>query len=202
VIIHGILVAAGRGERFGGPKHLVLVGGKPMWERARDALVHGGVDELVIVGEVPGGIAGGRRRRDSVAAGLDLVAESASFVIVHDAARPLATSDLVRRVIDRLLSGGVDAVVPVVPVRDTLKRVGNGWVLGTVDRSSINVAQTPQGFKADVLRSAHAASDEDASDDAVLVERLGGSIATVEGETSNVKITFPGDVALAEALLE
>ncbi len=200
--IYGILVAAGRGERFGGPKHLVEIGGMPMWERARDALVHGGVGELVIVGDVPGGIEGGKRRRDSVAAGLAVLPKSASFVLVHDAARPLATSDLVRRVIDRLLSGGVDAVVPVIPVRDTLKRVGDGWVLGTVERSGISVAQTPQGFKATVLRSAHAASDEDASDDAALVERLGGSVATVEGEASNVKITFPGDVALAEALLE
>jgi len=202
VTIYGILVAAGRGERFGGPKHLVEIGGMPMWERARDALVHGGVGELVIVGDVPGGIEGGKRRRDSVAAGLAVLPKSASFVLVHDAARPLATSDLVRRVIDRLLSGGVDAVVPVIPVRDTLKRVGDGWVLGTVERSGISVAQTPQGFKATVLRSAHAASDEDASDDAALVERLGGSVATVEGEASNVKITFPGDVALAEALLE
>ncbi len=199
--IYGILVAAGRGERFGGPKHLIEVGGKSMWERARDALLHGGVDELVIIGDVPGGIEGGVRRRDSVAAGLDVVPGDASFVLVHDAARPLATPDLVRRVIDRLLSGGVDAVVPVIPVRDTLKRVGDGWVLGTVDRSDISVAQTPQGFKAATLRAAHAASDDDATDDAALVERFGGSIAAVEGEAENVKITFPGDVALAEALL-
>ena len=170
--IHGILVAAGRGIRFGGPKHLHEIGGKPMWQRARDSLLYGGVNELVIVGEVPGGIEGGERRRDSVAAGLDAIGDSADFVVVHDAARPLATPDLARRIIDRLLSGGVDAVVPVIPVTDTLKRVGDGWVLGTVDRSGINVAQTPQGFKVAALRSAHAATDDDASDDAVLIERL------------------------------
>jgi 2-C-methyl-D-erythritol 4-phosphate cytidylyltransferase len=201
VTVHGILVAAGRGERFGGPKHAVLLRGRPLWEWARDALLRGGVCEVVLVGDIPGGIPGGGRRRDSVAAGLDALSAGASHVLVHDAARPLATPDLVRRIIDRLLSGGVDAVVPVVAVRDTLKRVGDGWVVETVDRSDLAGAQTPQGFKVPVLRAAHQAGGGDAGDDAVLVERLGGSVATVEGETSNIKITYPGDLALAEALL-
>jgi 2-C-methyl-D-erythritol 4-phosphate cytidylyltransferase len=201
VKVHGILVAAGRGERFGGPKHSVLLRGRPLWEWARDALLHGGVHEVVLVGDLPGGIPGGARRRDSVRAGLDALPASASHVLVHDAARPLATADLVRRVIDRLLSGGVDAVVPVVAVRDTLKRIGDGWVVETVDRSDLAGAQTPQGFKVSVLRAAHLAGDGEADDDAVLVERMGGSVATVEGEASNVKVTYPGDLALAEALL-
>jgi 2-C-methyl-D-erythritol 4-phosphate cytidylyltransferase len=136
-----------------------------------------------------------------VRAGLDALPPGASHVLVHDAARPLATPELVRRVIDRLLSGGVDAVVPVVPVRDTLKRVGDGWVLATVERADLAGAQTPQGFKVEVLRAAHAVGDEDAGDDAVLVERLGMSVACVEGETANLKVTYPGDLALAEALL-
>jgi 2-C-methyl-D-erythritol 4-phosphate cytidylyltransferase len=201
VTVHAILVAAGRGERFGGPKHAALLRGRPLWAWAEEALRHGGVGQVVLVGDLPGGVPGGARRRDSVRAGLAALPASASHVLVHDAARPLATSDLVRRVIDRLLAGGVDAVVPVVAVRDTLKRVGDGWVIETVDRRGLAGAQTPQGFKVEVLRAAHDAGDDDAGDDALLVERIGGSVATVEGEEANLKVTFPGDLALAEAWL-
>jgi 2-C-methyl-D-erythritol 4-phosphate cytidylyltransferase len=201
VKVQGILVAAGRGDRFGGPKHAVLLRGRPLWEWGRDALMRGGVSEVILVGDLPGAVPGGPRRRDSVRAGLDALPPDASHVLVHDAARPLATPELVRRVIDRLLSGGVDAVVPVVPVRDTLKRVGDGWVMATVERADLAGAQTPQGFKLEVLRAAHAASDENVGDDAVLVERIGGSVAAVEGEAANLKVTYPADLALAEALL-
>ncbi len=199
--VHAILVAAGRGERFGGPKHAALLRGRPLWAWAAEALRHGGATQVVLVGDLPGGVPGGARRRDSVRAGLDALPASASHVLVHDAARPLVTPDLVRRVIDRLLAGGVDAVVPVVPVRDTLKRVGDGWVIATVDRRGLAGAQTPQGFRVEVLRAAHDAGDDDAGDDALLVERIGGSVATVEGEEANLKVTFPGDLALAEAWL-
>ncbi|MBN2112736.1 MAG: 2-C-methyl-D-erythritol 4-phosphate cytidylyltransferase [Acidimicrobiia bacterium] len=199
--IHGILVAAGRGERFGGPKHAALLRGRPLWEWGREALRRGGVDELVVVGDVPGGVPGGARRRDSVWAGLAALPASACHVLIHDAARPLASADLVRRVIDRLLVGGVDAVVPVVPVRDTLKRVEDGWVVRTVDRRDLVAAQTPQGFKVEVLRAAHRTGDDDAGDDAVMVEWIGGSVACVEGEVANLKVTYPGDLALAEAWL-
>jgi len=201
VTVHGILVAAGRGERFGGPKHAALLRGRPLWEWAADALRRGGVHEVVLVGDLPGGIPGGRRRRDSVQAGLDALPAAASHVLVHDAARPLASPELVRRVIDRLLAGGVDAVVPVVAVRDTLKRVGDGWVVETLERRGVAAAQTPQGFRVAVLRAAHQAGDEDAGDDAVLVERMGGSVACVEGEVANLKVTYPSDLALAEAWL-
>jgi len=199
--VHGVLVAAGRGDRFGGPKHAALLRGRPLWEWGRDALLRGGVSEVVLVGDLPGGVPGGPRRRDSVRAGLDALPPGASHVLVHDAARPLATPELVRRVIDRLLSGGVDAVVPVVPVRDTLKRVGDGWVVETVERTGLAGAQTPQGFRLEVLRAAHLAGDDDAGDDAALVERIGGRVACVAGEAANLKVTYPGDLALAEALL-
>jgi 2-C-methyl-D-erythritol 4-phosphate cytidylyltransferase len=201
VTVHGILVAAGRGERFGGPKHSALLRGRPLWAWAEEALRHGGVDLVVRVGDVPGGVPGGERRRDSVWAGLQALPADASHVLVHDAARPLASPELVRRVIDRLLAGGVDAVVPVVPIRDTLKRVGDGWVVETVDRRGLAGAQTPQGFKVPVLRAAHLAGDDDAGDDAMLVERRGGSVACVEGEVANLKVTFPGDLAMVEAWL-
>ncbi|MFH1330961.1 MAG: 2-C-methyl-D-erythritol 4-phosphate cytidylyltransferase [Actinomycetota bacterium] len=199
--VHAILLAAGRGERFGGPKHAALLRGRPLWEWAEEALRLGGVGGVVVVGDLPGGIPGGARRRDSVRAGLDALPAAASHVLVHDAARPLASPDLVRRVIDRLLIGGVDAVVPVVTVRDTLKRVGDGWVVETVERHGLAGAQTPQGFMVAVLRAAHEAGDDDAGDDALLVERLGGSVACIEGEVANFKVTYPGDLALAEAWL-
>ena len=176
-----------------------MLSGRPLWERARDALIEGGVASVVVVG--PGGIPGGARRRDSVAAGLAALPVDAEIVLVHDAARPLATPALCRRVLERLVAGGVDGVVPAIPVRDTLKRVEADWVVGTVDRSGLVAIQTPQGFVLESLRAAHAADDDDASDDALLVERWGGAVAVVPGEETNLKITFPADLAVAEGLL-
>jgi len=200
VIVHGIVVAAGSGDRFGRPKAQVLLHGRQLWQWARDALVSGGVSEVVGVGPVPGGIPGGARRRDSVAAGLAALGDDPSHVLVHDAARPLASPALVRRVIDRLARGDVEGVVPALPIRDTVKRVKGELVAETVDRSGLVVVQTPQGFDADTLRAAHGAGDDDAPDDALLVERSGGRVVTVPGEEANLKITYPADLALAEAL--
>lgn len=197
----GIVVAAGSGERFGRPKALVELGGIPLWRRARDVLLAGGCSTVVVVGNVPEGIPGGSRRRDSVAAGLAHAPADVTHVVVHDAARPLASARLVELVVGRLAAGGVAAVVPAVPVRDTIKRVRDETVVETVDRTELVVVQTPQAFEIDALRSAHAASDIDASDDALLVERAGGVVAVVPGEPGNIKITFPGDLALAEAML-
>lgn len=197
----GIVVAAGSGERFGRPKAEVEVGGIAMWVRARDALAAGGCDPIVVVGDVPGGIRGGDRRRDSVAAGLAAGPAEATHVVVHDAARPLATSGLVAAVISRLAEGDVIAVVPGVPVRDTLKRVSENRVVTTVDRSDLVVVQTPQGFELTALLDAHASSGVDASDDALLIELAGGDVAIVPGQPDNLKITYPEDLAVAEALL-
>ncbi|MDX1689606.1 MAG: IspD/TarI family cytidylyltransferase [Acidimicrobiia bacterium] len=199
---HGIVVAAGAGTRFGGTKHTALLGGVPLWRRAARALEDAGIDDVLVVGDVPGGIPGGARRRDSVRAGLAEVPVFVEFVLVHDAARPLATAALVRRIVDRLALGDVEGVVPAVPIRDTVKTVADGRVAATVDRSGLVAVQTPQGFRRDALLAAHDASDEDASDDALLVERAGGSVAVVEGDPSNLKVTFPDDLAVAEALLE
>jgi 2-C-methyl-D-erythritol 4-phosphate cytidylyltransferase/2-C-methyl-D-erythritol 2,4-cyclodiphosphate synthase len=202
VTVHGIVVAAGSGERFGGPKATALLNGKPLWEWARDALVQGGVDSVVVVGPVADGIAGGERRRDSVAAGLAATPNDASLILVHDAARPLASSDLVARVIDRLREGDCDGAVPAVPVRDALKKVDDGWVVETLERKGVVAVQTPQGFLASALRNAHASGgDEDAVDDAVLVERSGGRVAVVDGELANLKITYPSDLGRCRALL-
>jgi 2-C-methyl-D-erythritol 4-phosphate cytidylyltransferase len=117
----GIVVAAGRGTRFGRAKHDLLLGNRPLWQWARNCLLDGGLAEVIVVGPVEGGIGGGERRRDSVAAGLVHVPDSVPAVVVHDAVRPLATSSLVRQLLERLAGGDVAGVVPGIPIRDTLK---------------------------------------------------------------------------------
>ncbi len=196
----GVVVAAGLGERFGEPKALVEVGGVPMWQRGVALLQAAGAVEVVVVGGVPGGIPGGPRRRDSVAAGVAALGPAVDMVLVHDAARPLADAALARRVADRLLGGGADAVVPVVPVRDTIKRLAGGRVVETVARSGLAAAQTPQGFRVAALAAAQAADDAEVSDEAVLIERNGGVVVTVAGDPANLKVTYREDLAIVEAL--
>jgi 2-C-methyl-D-erythritol 4-phosphate cytidylyltransferase len=196
-----VLVAAGTGTRFGEPKHAADLHGRPMWEWSRDALIAGGASNVVVVGDVPGGVPGGARRRDSVARGLVLVPGDVEHVLVHDAARPLLTAELVSRVL-AALGAGADAVVPAIPVPDTVKRVHGSIVLDTVDRSDLVLIQTPQGFRTEVLRMAHAASDDDATDDASLVEAMGGSVHTVAGDPMNLKVTYRRDLELVRSLME
>jgi 2-C-methyl-D-erythritol 4-phosphate cytidylyltransferase len=196
-----IVVAAGAGRRFGGDKHLSLLGERPLWQWARDAVLESGAAGVVVVGSVPGGVPGGSRRRDSVASGLAALPDGVEFVVVHDAARPLADRALIERVLERLYHRDVDAVVPVVPVRDTLKRVAGDRVAATIDRSHLVAAQTPQGFSAVALQRAHAAGDDDAPDDAALIERIGGVVATVPGDERNLKVTYPGDLEVLEAMV-
>jgi 2-C-methyl-D-erythritol 4-phosphate cytidylyltransferase len=171
-----------------------------MWEHARRSLIEGGVENVVVVGNVAGAVPGGERRQDSVAAGLDAIGDDGGFVLIHDAARPLATARLVRRVIDRLRVADVDGVVPALGVRDTIKRVRGGRVIETVARDDLVSVQTPQGFDLSALRAAHDAFPSDATDDAAMVEANGGVIAIVDGEPTNIKVTYPEDLALAEAL--
>ncbi len=199
--IAGVVVAAGSGERFGSAKHLIEVGGVPMWLRGRMLLESAGATEVVVVGDVPDGVPGGARRRDSVAAGLAALESGADWVLVHDAARPLATEVLARRVIERLLRGDVDAVVPVVPLRDTIKRIDGDAVVETVERASLAAVQTPQGFRMVALQAAQRSGDDDASDEALLIEREGGRVVTVPGDPNNLKVTYPADLAVVEALL-
>ena len=198
--IWGIVVAAGAGRRFGGAKQHVELAGVPLWQRAVEVLRAGGVHDVVVVGDVPGGVPGGERRRDSVAAGLAALPATATHVLVHDAARALATPELVTRVIAALTDGS-DAVIPVVAVRDTLKRVDGTKVVETVDRSDLVAVQTPQGFGRAVLEAAHRDDADDATDDAALVERAGVVVTTVEGDPANLKVTYPEDLAVATALL-
>jgi 2-C-methyl-D-erythritol 4-phosphate cytidylyltransferase len=198
--IWGLLLAAGRGTRFGRQKHDIELDGIPLWQQSERALLDGGVDRLIVVGDLAGAVPGGDRRRDSVAAGLDAISDHTGYVLIHDAARPLVTAGLVRAVIDRLLIGDVAGVVPVIPVRDTLKRVAGEFVVETVDRGDLAAVQTPQGFDLAALRAAHAVVGGDATDDASMVEAAGGAIAIVDGDPANLKVTYPEDLAVAEAL--
>jgi 2-C-methyl-D-erythritol 4-phosphate cytidylyltransferase len=139
-------------------------------------------------------VAGGPTRSASVRAGLAAVPADAEVVLVHDAARPLASSRLWERVIEHVELGN-DAVVPAVPVNDTLREVGGR----TVDRTRFVAVQTPQGFAAGWLRQAHE-NDPEGTDDASLVEGEGGNVLVVEGEAENVKVTSPHDLAAMQAL--
>ena len=224
-----ILTAAGSGLRLGHalPKSLVPLAGIPLVVRSAHALVSSGVvrrvvvtappdaldDVVAAVGEAPGleVVPGGATRQASVAAALARLVDEPddAVVLVHDAARPLVPVRLVRRVAGAVALGR-SAVVPVLPVTDTIKRVAaDGAVVETIDRRELRAVQTPQGFTLAVLRSAHAAaahraSDEAlaATDDAGLVEADGGQVWAVEGHEDAMKITTGRDLAVATALVE
>lgn len=204
--VWGIVVAAGRGDRFGAPKQFCDLRGRRVVDRALDPL--GEVcDGIVVV--VPEGFTwdgrgipavGADSRSASVRAGLSLVPHEADIVIVHDAARPLATRALFDAVI-AAVRDGADAAIPATPVTDTLKRTEGTHVVATIDRAHVVAVQTPQAFRARTLRAAHASS-HDASDDAALVEACGGTVVVVPGDERNMKITTPTDLVVAAALLE
>ncbi len=202
VEIWGIVVAGGAGSRFGGPKHSMELEGKPLWSWGRDMLVDAGVSHVIVVGPVPGGIPGGNRRRDSVAAGLAEVPEDVDYVIVHDAARPLAPVSIVKTIVDTLITRDVDGVVPAVPVRDTLKEVDDKDIVSnTLPRDHVVAVQTPQGFVASALRRAHGALEGSYTDDAGMIEDNDGRVIVVPGDPRNIKVTFPEDLAVVRALV-
>jgi len=208
--VWAIVVAGGEGHRFGGTKQFAKVGGRLIVEWAVDA-ARTAADCVVLV--VPPTfvddvschagcslvVAGGATRAASVRAGLAHVPDTAGIVIVHDAARPLATPDLFAAVV-AAVRAGADAAIPCLPVVDTLKRVRGGRVLATVDRAELRTVQTPQAFRAEVLRRAHGGGPE-ATDDAALVEAIGGSVVAIEGEPRNRKITDATDLALVGSWL-
>lgn len=205
-----VVVAAGSGTRFGGPKQYQALGPVRVLDHSLAAARHVS-DGLVLVvppdrvGErepdVDAVVAGGATRSESVRRGLASVPEEATVILIHDAARPLAGSELFARVV-AAVRAGADAVVPVVPVVDTLRTAPtDGAPTRTVDRSSLVAVQTPQGFTARALRDAHAAEPE-GTDDASLVEAAGGRVELVAGAVANRKITDPIDLVLAEALLD
>ncbi|PRI10553.1 2-C-methyl-D-erythritol 4-phosphate cytidylyltransferase [Leucobacter massiliensis] len=230
-----VLVAAGRGERLGAaePKAFVRLHGRTLIEfgiGVATSLPHGGhlvvvvpdshaVRALEIVEQVlPEGsewlvsvVPGGRERHESVRFGLEALHDTVEVVLVHDAARPFATAALFERVIAEVRRTG-DAVVPALPVADTLKRVdAEGVVHETVDRAPLVRVQTPQGFPRELLAAAHADAAllsgaepgrSAPTDDAEVVQRAGGRVRTVPGEVRAHKLTTPADLALLEAIME
>jgi 2-C-methyl-D-erythritol 4-phosphate cytidylyltransferase len=144
-------------------------------------------------------VAGGERRRDSVAAGVETLGDC-DIVCVHDAARPLCAPELFSRVIAAARERG--AATTAIPCVDTIKRVSAGLVMETLPRDQLVAVQTPQAFAAELLRRAHAASTDDASDDCLLVERLGAPVAVVDGDPRNRKITTAADIEWLRAELE
>jgi 2-C-methyl-D-erythritol 4-phosphate cytidylyltransferase len=213
-----IIVAAGRGRRMGSspPKVLLPLAGRTILARSVESFLHHPRIARVVVAVVDESSArralgddadrvrmvpGGERRQDSVLNSLAAIGE-ADIVLVHDAARPLVEPSLIDAVIEAAAEFG--AAVPLTPVAATVKRVGrDGFVAATVPREDLGLAQTPQGFRAELLRRAFevAPPDQAATDDAALVERLGVRVRAVEGSPHNIKITVPADVALAESWL-
>ncbi len=209
-----IIAGAGLGKRLGAnlPKALIQIEGISLVERAFSALSKV-VDEIVItapegfaeefrkvVGESAKVITGGVLRSDSVKLALNSLSPSVEYVLVHDAARGLATSDLAKRVLTEL-TGGEVAVIPALSVVDTIKEVDEeGYVKNTPNRASLKAVQTPQGFALSVLKRAHEAS-EDATDDAALVEAIGVKVKTIAGEARAMKVTNAEDIPLAIALI-
>lgn len=219
-----MLVMAGSGTRVGGPvaKAFLEVGGRPLWRHAARTLAGvPGCRQMVLVAPadrvarlvaeagdlgVPVRVVpGGARRQDSVRIGIGAATARAGVVAIHDAARPLVSAETTVAVVREAARCG--AAVAAVPVRDTLKRVAaDGTVEATVDRAGLWHAQTPQAFRMDVARAAHAEAERrgiEATDDAALVESLGlGPVRVVRGDPWNFKVTEAPDVAAAEALLQ
>ena len=212
-VVVGIVPAGGSGERLGAerPKAFVVLAGKTLLERSVEALRP--VCERVVVA-LPAGsespaaagvdaVAGGPSRSASVRNAL-AEAPEAEVAVVHDAARPLVTRELVERCL-AALTDGVDAAIAAARVSDTVKEAApDGRVLRTLDRSALWAVQTPQVFRAEVLRRALDVDDEtlaSATDDASLVEAAGGTVHVVEAPPENLKITRAADLRLAEALL-
>ena len=205
-----VLVAGGSGTRFGGPKQFAPLAGRPVIEWSLETAAQA-CDGVVLV--VPADrlgyadpawradavVAGGASRSASVRAGLDAVPAGADVIAVHDAARPLAPLDLWHAVI-AAVRAGADAAIPGAPVTDTVKEIGPAGELTTLDRSRLVAVQTPQAFKAALLRAVHGEGGE-ATDDAALVEAAGGRVVLVPSPTRNLKITDPDDLVVAAALM-
>jgi len=222
--VAALVLGAGRGERLGEdvPKAFVPLCGKPLLVRALAALAATPEIDVVVpvigrddlsrmealeseLASIPGllpPVIGGAERQDSMTAGLAALPADVDFVAVHDAARPLVAAEAISRVVDAARSSG--AAILVVPVRDTIKRVREGRIVETPDRSECYAAQTPQVFRVEVLREAlekAAAEGFIGTDDAEIVERIGVPVTVVSGDASNVKITDRADLIAAERWL-
>jgi 2-C-methyl-D-erythritol 4-phosphate cytidylyltransferase len=213
--VWSIVVAGGSGRRFGERKQFSSLGGRPVLSWAVDACrgISDGVVLVLPVDAAPTGpsgadivVTGGTTRAQSVRCGLEAVPTEADVIVVHDAARPLAPAALFSAVLEGLLEDGVVAAVPGLAPSDTIKVVdGHMNVTSTLDRTTLVAVQTPQAFRSEALRAAHARAESSpdtvATDDAMLVETLGGRVRVVPGQPNNIKITTPDDLVTAERLL-
>ena len=213
-MIAAIIAAAGSGERFKAkfPKALIHLGDKTLLEHAI-ARIAPAVQQIIVtapagyedqiqtlVGDGVVVVTGGATRSESVRLGLAAVDSAANFILVHDAARSLASTGLAQSIIASLQSGEV-AVIPGLAEVDTVNVIGSdGYVLSTPDRAMLRTIQTPQGFQAAILREAHQQSGE-ATDDATLVCQLGHKVKVITGEEAAMKITTPADLAIAMTFL-
>ena len=220
-----IVAAGGGGERLGSasPKFQVPLLGTPMVYYSLRAFEQApSIDSIVVV--VPGDfveewsarilhdggiskagatVAGGATRQESVRLGLQAVGSPDGTVVVHDAARPMVTVEMIQAVCE--IEDGLAGMITAVPVTDTIKRVADGEVIETVERAGLYSVQTPQGFLLSVLIDAHREAARiglEGTDDAVLVERFGGRVGVAEGSRDNIKVTYPADVATAETALK
>jgi 2-C-methyl-D-erythritol 4-phosphate cytidylyltransferase len=205
----GVVPAGGSGERLGAdrPKAFVVCAGRPLIEWSLEVL--GELCDRVVIAAPPGydegpdRVTGGESRSASVRNAVASV-EEADLFVVHDAARPLVSRDLVERCLDAI-EPGIDGAIAAIPMTDTVKEVApDGRVLRTLDRSTLWAVQTPQVFRADILRRAlerDAAALAAATDDAWLVDDAGGVITVVESYPENLKVTRESDLRIAEALL-
>ncbi len=203
-----VIVAGGSGLRFGSRKQFADLAGRSVLQRSVDAAASVSEGVVIVVPEDTVSdievtaradvrvVAGGQTRAESVRCGIAAVPADAAVLLVHDAARPLATPELFARVVAAVRNGS-NAVIPAVAVADTIRHVDGG----VVDRSRLLAVQTPQGFDATTLRSAHASAGE-ATDDATLVEASGHLVETIDGEAENRKLTEPTDLVTATALIE
>jgi 2-C-methyl-D-erythritol 4-phosphate cytidylyltransferase/2-C-methyl-D-erythritol 2,4-cyclodiphosphate synthase len=216
--VSAIIPAGGRGSRFGAsvPKQLLALAGRPILAHSVSAIASSpDVTDLVVAlpadlastppaylsttGKPVTVVVGGQRRRDSVANAFAAVVGRADIVLIHDAARPLVSHDVIRRTIEAAAAKG--AAIAAVRASDTVKQVdAERCVTATLARERIYLAQTPQAFRVDVLRDA-LALEGDATDEATLAERAGHRVEVVDGDVRNMKITTPDDLAIAERLL-
>ena len=219
MFVTAIIAAGGRGQRFGGtqPKQLLAVAGRTLLERSVAAfLTHPAIHEVVValprdVADAPPPylrapakplrlVAGGVRRQESVAKAFDAASKLSDMIVIHDAARPFVSADLISRTIAAAAESG--AALAAMQAQDTVKQVDRLFVKTTLPRESIFLAQTPQAFRRNVLRDALALGSRgvEATDEAALAEQAGHPIRVVEGETSNIKITTADDLVVAEAI--
>ncbi len=218
-----VIVAAGEGARMGAPKQFMDIAGRPMCLRACEVFERSAmVDEIVMVvargdierakdevkkcwfEKVKAVVQGGASRQESVHNGLREVSPRSDVILVHDGARPLVTAAILENVISSLSKS--EAVVPGVPVTDTIKEISRAnVVISTLNRETLWAIQTPQGFKASLIKRAYEEAEADGflgTDDASLVERIGGHVDVISGSYDKIKVTTPNDLRLAECIVQ